>query len=403
MIPEQLEKILVDLREEVWIQALLQKAEVFVVGGSVRDAYRGKSIKDIDIVVEGPNMDRIKDMLSNFGEVGIYGESFAVIKFKPKGYKGEPYDIAVPRVDRKIGEGHKGFEVISNEKISIEEDLRRRDLTINSFCVNIITNEIIDPFNGLSDMEEGILRATNPLAFAEDPLRILRTIGFASRFRFKIDPNTMKLMQNHADEIREISGERIFDELIKILNKDGDTQIAFDLLTESDVDVALFDKKMIHYGDGLDHLDKISFFYVLGIVGDVNPADFLKKRFKGDNILVKDVRALDNIFTLLPHMVEEEDLLFMLFKAFNHAPNIMDALILSEEVEEIVLKMRTLQIPHTWDDIKISGEDVMKFGRFKEGPEVGLYKETILRDALMNRFNWRQRGSCIEYLKKIFF
>jgi len=402
MIPEMLEEILAELREEVWIQALLQKGEVFVVGGTVRDAYRDEPIKDIDMIVEGPNMDEIKAILSHFGDVGIYGESFAVIKFKPKGYEGEPYDIAVPRVDIKTGEGHTGFD-IQTDGVCLEDDLNRRDFTINSIAVNVATDDLIDPFDGLYDIGRGVIKATDENVFAEDPLRILRGIQFAARFGYTIDDDTMVLMQNHAVDIQGISGERIFDELMKIVQKSGDTQLAYDLIYETDVDVALFGKKMDHYEEGFDYLDKISFFYLLGISGDVDPADFLKKRLKGDNILVKDVKTLDHIFTRLPHESEEEDLKFMLFKAFNSAPNVMDAILLPEEVEEIVLQMRTLNIPHHWEDIKGDGDLIKQIGNLGEGPEIGIFKDRMLRDALMNRFDWKQRGSCIEYIKKLIY
>lgn len=402
MIPEQLEKILADLREEVWVQALLQKGEVFVVGGTVRDAYRGESIKDIDMIVEGPNMDEIKDILSVFGDVGIYGESFAVVKFKPKGHEGEPYDIAVPRVDIKTGEGHTGFEV-ETEGVCLEDDLNRRDFTINSIAVNVANDDLIDPFDGVYDIGRAWIKATDENAFVEDPLRILRGIQFAARFGYNIDNQTMILMQNYASEIKNISGERIFGEFEKILDKNGDTQLTFDLLYETDVDIALFDRKMDHYDEVFGMLDKISFFYVLGIVGNVDPADFLKKQMKGDNILVKDVKTLDQIFTKLPHTTEEEDLKFMLFKAFQTAPNVMDALILPDEVEEIILDMRTLKIPHHWDDIKGDGDLIKQIGNLEEGQQIGIYKDQMLRDALMNRFNWKQKGSCIDYIKKLIY
>jgi len=402
MIPEMLEKILADLREEVWMQALLQRGEVFVVGGTVRDAYRDEPIKDIDMIVEGPNMDEIKVILSFFGEVGIYGESFAVIKFKPTGYEGDPYDIAVPRVDTKVGEGHLGFEV-HTEGVCLEDDLNRRDFTINSIAVNVATNDLIDPFDGLYDIGRGVIKATDENVFAEDPLRILRGIQFAARFGYTIEDDTMILMQNHAEEIMDISGERIFGELTKIIDKDGDTQLAFDLLVETDVDVALFGKKMQHYKPGLEHLDPISFFYVLGLLGEVCPFEFLRKRLKGDNLLVKNVRILDNIFTFITLLPDEEELKFHLFKVFNIAPDVMEAVILPEEVAEVVLNMRLQAIPMNWDDIKADGDLIKQIGNLDEGPEIGKFKDQMLRDALMNRFKWKQRGHCIEYIKKLIY
>ncbi|HPI82434.1 MAG TPA: hypothetical protein PK122_04345, partial [Candidatus Paceibacterota bacterium] len=196
---------------------------------------------------------------------------------------------------------------------------------------------------------------------------------------------------------------RIFEELMKVLDKGGDTQLALDLLHQTDVDVALFDKKMLKYDQGFEHLDPTSFFYVLGLLGDVNPADFLKKRLRGDNRLEKNVRVLDRIFEMLPRMVEDEDLKYMLSKAFTAAPEVMDAVILPDEVDEIVLQMRTMKIPMNEGDIKIGGEDIKRIGQLKEGPEIGFIKEKILRDALMNRFNWKDRDKSLEYLQNLLY
>ena len=85
-----------------------------------------------------------------------------------------------------------------------------------------------------------------------------------------------------------------------VLNEQGDTQKALNLIHQTDVDKALFDKKMLHYDKGLDHLDSTSFFYVLGLLGDVDPGDFIRKRLKGDARLEKNVRTLNNLFSFLP-------------------------------------------------------------------------------------------------------
>ena len=243
MIPINLKKILLNLKSLEWINPILRSANVYIVGGSIRDAFLGKSIKDIDLIVEGLPLIKIQELLRPYGKVDIVGESFSVIKFKPKGFKGEPYDIATPRMDRKIGQGHKGFEIIT-DGVDLLTDLKRRDFTINSMAANVDTMELVDPFNGLNDLNNNILRAVDKNAFAEDPLRILRGIGFASRLGFTIEPKTLKLMQENAHLIKEISGERIFEELIKILKKGGDTGLALILLNETNVDKALFNKKI---------------------------------------------------------------------------------------------------------------------------------------------------------------
>jgi hypothetical protein len=402
MIPRRLEIILQGLRTETWVQSLLQEGELFLVGGTIRDAYRDEDIKDIDMIVEGPNMAQIKDILRPFGRVDEVGEHFAVIKFRPKGHKGEDFDIAVPRVDTKVGDGHKGFEV-KTEGILLEDDLLRRDFTINSMAIDIKDGQLIDPFYGMGDLRRGIIRATDPMAFAEDPLRILRGIQFASRFGYEIDQDTMDLMKKYSHEIKDISGERIFDELMKVVKKNGDTQIAMNLIHESDVDLALFDKKMIFYEEGLGHLDTISFFWTLGVLGGVDPADFIKTKLRGDNRLEKNVRTLDHVFTAMPNLSEEGDILFTLSKAFSKAPDIMEAVILPNEISEIVLKMRLCQIPLNLQDVAINGDDIIQMSPKIKGEEIGLILEKTLRDALMNRFNWKDREASLKYLEEIIF
>lgn len=401
MIPQKLYLLIEKLKSHEWMKSLIKNSkDVWLVGGIVRDAFLNKESKDVDLVIEGLDINKILSLLKSFGKANVEGESFAVIKFKPTGFKGEPYDIAIPRKDRKIGSGHKGFEVIT-DGISILEDLRRRDFTINSMAVNIDTGELLDPFNGLKDLNNKILKATDNKAFIEDALRMVRGIQFASRFGFLISNETMKLMKENSHLLKEISGERIFGELIKILRKKGDTNLALILLNKSGLDKALFDKKMDVFNEGFENLDEASFFYVLSILGNVNTRNFIKDRLKGTNDLVSDVTALDTIMGFVSRNIDEKDLLFNLFKIFNKNPKIMDAVILPKEVDDIILKMRSGKIPLNINDIPISGEDIKIMGNFKEGPEIGFIKEKIIRDALMNKFNWKSREDSINYLERI--
>jgi len=401
MIPENLQNTIDDLRSKNWIQSLLRKADdVWVVGGIVRDAFLGKESKDVDLVVEGLSIEQILNILNTFGKASLEGESFSVIKFMPKGFKGEPFDIAIPRMDRKIGSGHKGFEVVT-DGVDIEGDLRRRDFTINSMAINVETGELLDPFDGWGDLMNNILRATDKQAFIEDPLRILRGIQFAARFGFSFSRDTLDLIKQNAQLIKEISGERIFGEFIKIIKKEGDTNYALKLLNKTGLDKALFDKEMLVYEEGLDNLDAASFFYVLGLLGDVDAAMFLKKRLKADNELVEEVRAVTLLTDMVTKNASEENLKFAIFKVAGRNPKALDAVVLPPEVDEIVLDMRTNKIPMTKDDILITGDDIMAMSGLKAGPEVGLLKDKVILDALMNRFNWKDRDDSIEYLSNL--
>ena len=382
-----------------WTLALMSRANVFLVGGVVRDSILEKPIKDVDLVVEGLSFNEIKELLTPFGKVSIHGESFSVLVFAPFGHEGEPFEIATPRMDRKIGEGHKGFEIIT-EGVTIEEDLKRRDFTINSIAMNLKTGEILDPHCGICDLIDGILRATDLKAFSEDPLRILRGIQFASRFGFVISDETLKLMQENAHLIEQITGERILDEFIKITQKKGDTKIAIELLHSTGVDFHLFGRSAELFAMG--NLDEISFFFLLGLITDEDPHKFLKRRFKADNDLVKNVEVLDKILGELQFGMEPEDeeLRMILSKCFTRAPEVMDAVILPQRVKEVIDLMRVKAIPMNFGDLPITGEDIMEITGFKPGPEIGKIQRRILEDALMLKFNWKDRDAGIKEIIK---
>jgi tRNA nucleotidyltransferase/poly(A) polymerase len=385
-----------NLKSFKWLSSLLSSnVNVYLVGGLVRDSFLGIKAKDIDLIVEGMPLDDLLKHLSIYGNVDVVGESFSVIKFK--GGFNDTIDIALPRKDRKIGNGHKGFE-ITNNNVSVIEDLQRRDFTINSIAVNVSTLEIIDPFNGHQDILNKIIRATDKNSFVDDPLRILRGIQFAARFNFFIDNDTFDLMKKHSSLIEEISGERIFEELSKIINKKGNVKVAFNLLNTTGVGKALFGKDMEDF-NVVDYLDYVSFFYVLCLVGNVRPDIFLKERLKVDSTLEKNVRIYEKILNLTPFITYDELFLFV-FKQFEKAPDLINVRYFPESVRFIIMLMKSNKIPSKSSDIKISGDDIMQFTGIKSGPKIGVIKEKITIDALANKFKWNDREDCLRYLNE---
>lgn len=180
-----------------------------IVGGAVRDHLLSVPSKDIDIEVHGlANLDELGARLGGLDEIG---KSFGVLKFRE-------VDISLPRRDSKTGEGHTGFTVEFDPKITITEALSRRDFTINAMAFDPITRELIDPFGGRMDLREGTLRHTSD-AFSEDPLRVLRGVQFAARFGFQIHPDTAGLCRTLASSFSELSIERVWGEWEKILTK----------------------------------------------------------------------------------------------------------------------------------------------------------------------------------------
>jgi len=389
-----------ELSSQIWVQKLLQHADMHIVGGCVRDTLMNKMVKDIDILVEGKSLEFVKNLLRTFGRVDVVGESFSVLKFRPKGHKGEDFDIAVPRVDRKIGKGHKGFETITG--VSVIEDLKRRDFTINSIAVNLKNGKIVDPFNGIEDLKSRLLRATDKNAFIEDPLRILRGIQFAARFRFDIEPGTLSLMKSNALSINEISGERILDEFNKILNKGGSTRIAFELIHKSGIDQALFGQSFNeNYLLHLDNLDPISFYYILGTMGNTDPSEFYSKKIRGEAHITKALATIEKYFKILSTETDERELRWNVFMMLKSSPLIRNTRILPKKVMSIFKKMENDEIPSKFGDIPITGDDLMEMFDLAPGEELGRLIMHIYKDALMNKFDWKNREKVIEYLQNI--
>ena len=211
---------------------------VYEVGGAVRDAIiaerEGVALepKDRDYVVTGIPIEDLIKLLKTIGEVDLVGKSFGVLKFRPDGKK-DVYDIALPRIEVSTGEGHRDFNVNFDHNLSIEEDLVRRDFTINALAVDLDSGETINPYNGIADIDNKIIRIVFPDAFKEDPLRLLRAVQFAARFKFRIDRETFYAMKADAHGIDHISGERIFIEIEKIMVKAEFPSIAFKLMKDT--------------------------------------------------------------------------------------------------------------------------------------------------------------------------
>lgn len=196
---------------------------LFRVGGCVRDRFMGVEPKDIDLCVVGMVKKNFKNL---FPQAEEYGKSFPVFRLMLDGKKCE---VAFARTERKVSSGYKGFKVASNPKITIEEDLYRRDLTINAIAVDSLTGEVIDPYKGIQDIENQVLRAIGP-QFAEDPIRSLRLAGQAARFGFHVDRDTLALAQTVADELAGEPVERMFAELKRVLLEASKPASFFQLL-----------------------------------------------------------------------------------------------------------------------------------------------------------------------------
>jgi tRNA nucleotidyltransferase (CCA-adding enzyme) len=205
-MPELPERIL-----ELAFAAAAEGGRALLVGGCVRDMLLRREVKDWDLEVYQLEPRRLRELLDRFGPVNVVGEAFTVYKL------GHDLDVSLPRHERKSGRGHRAFVIEGDPLMSIEDATRRRDFTVNSILMDPLTSEIIDPFDGQTDLQLGILRAVSPDTFGEDSLRVLRGAQFAARFEFDIDPATVALCRSI--DVTDLPPERIWGELEKLLLK----------------------------------------------------------------------------------------------------------------------------------------------------------------------------------------
>jgi tRNA nucleotidyltransferase (CCA-adding enzyme) len=209
--------------------------KVYFVGGSVRDFFLDQPIKDIDVEVFGITPPQLEEILSYYGKIDHIGKSFGVYKVK-----GLPLDITLPRTETKAGHDHKGFTVKVDPFLPLEEAAKRRDFTWNALYVEAVSGEIIDPFDGLKDLQSGIVRHIDADTFAEDPLRVLRAVQFAGRFGFTLHAGTKKLCRSLLQELPNLPKERIYEELNKLLLKAPKPSLGLRVAQETGVIDTLF-------------------------------------------------------------------------------------------------------------------------------------------------------------------
>ncbi len=178
---------------------------IFEVGGAIRDELLGLPVKDHDYVVVGATPDEMVEL--GYRPVG---RDFPVF-LHPETHE----EHALARTERKTARGYHGFEFHAAPDVTLEQDLERRDLTINAIARDE-DGRLIDPYNGAEDLSAGILRHVSP-AFSEDPVRILRVARFAARFGFDIAPETFELMRSMVEsgEADALVSERVWQELAR--------------------------------------------------------------------------------------------------------------------------------------------------------------------------------------------
>jgi len=291
-----------------WFKILeSQSKQVLFVGGLVRDELLGKQSKDVDLLVLGMDLIDIEQILLPFGTVVSQnvGGKVASLKFQPFDWtEDEPIDIVIPRTERKTGEGHTGFEIIVDKDLPLEEDMKRRDFTINAICMDGKGN-LFDVFGGVEDLKNKKLRMVSQNTFVEDPLRMLRAVQFASRFEFEIEEATFLQIQGNAHLIKQITPERILIEFKKIVEK-GKPELGLSLLQDTTLFNHIFETKLKTDLD-LSEAQKIKTIgeFVFVILKDIYVKEpfgfkvvdkglisFAKDKLKLDNHGLKEIEAL---------------------------------------------------------------------------------------------------------------
>jgi tRNA nucleotidyltransferase (CCA-adding enzyme) len=198
--------------------------DAYLVGGAVRDELLGLESKDADFVVPGVDYEGLLRALEPHGRVEefevagrrvgarLYPRDKPVRAAAPAGI-----EFAPPRAERSTGPGRHDFEIVADPNLSIEDDMARRDFTVNAVAKRLDTGELVDPFNGAEDLRNRVLRTVSARSFAEDPLRIVRGLRLISQVGLTPDDATLRQMNEEAGSIRLVSGERLGEELSKLL------------------------------------------------------------------------------------------------------------------------------------------------------------------------------------------
>jgi tRNA nucleotidyltransferase (CCA-adding enzyme) len=213
--------------------------KAYAVGGAVRDELLGLPVTDRDYVVVGANPEEM--IARGFKPVG---KDFPVF-LHPQTRE----EYALARTERKVGRGYRGFTVYAAPDVTLEQDLERRDLTINAIARDE-HGRLIDPFGGAADLERRVLRHVSP-AFVEDPVRILRVARFAARFGFSVAPETLALMREMVDngEADALVPERVWQEFSKGLMEPG-ARSMFGVLARCGLLAKLLPELALAYTDG---------------------------------------------------------------------------------------------------------------------------------------------------------
>jgi tRNA nucleotidyltransferase (CCA-adding enzyme) len=425
------------------VAEVLAHGRIYEVGGAVRDRFLqpGLEVKDRDYLVTGIPYDELTAILRRFGRVDLVGRSFGVIKFTQfVNDHSYTFDITLPRREHSTGVGHKDFAVNFDPHLAVEDDLVRRDFTLNAMAVELGSDRLVDPLGGMTDLKERRLRMTSAGSFQEDPLRMLRAVQFAARFELEIEPVTLAAIKASAAQIRTVSAERVAEELTKLLTLSEKPSKGFrlmqatgllsEILPELEISLGVDQPGGYHAFDVFEHtlrcidacprklnlrlaalfhdiekprakrlVEDGATFYGHEVLGANTARDVLYRlRFSNDVIAEVGTLVERHMFTTavtdkgLRRLVRKVgvDLIFDLLD-LRRADVIAQGMGgKTDDVDQFEHEIReelAHKPPFSYSDLALNGHDIMKMFGIPPGPTIGDVLESLMEQVLDNPSN----------------
>lgn len=389
-----------------------------IVGGYNRDKLLNLDSKDIDIELYGINsLEELEKILEEFGEVNSVGKSFGVCKLA---FDELDLDFSLPRIDSKISDGHRGFNIQTDSTLDFKTASSRRDFTINAIGYDVKSKKALDPFNGKTDIQKKLLRAVNITKFAEDPLRVLRAVGFASRFSFTLDETLFVKCKEmiQSGVLDELPRERIYQEIIKLLLKSPNPSLGINLLKE--LDGFLYFKELSKLTQNeltstLDALDYLSSLHIKNkdskillmltiLVSNLTKVDaysFLDSLVGKKELIAKGVALYENQDSLDEINVTDYDLYRLATKVtLENYFHFLNAKTLGQKVQSIkklTLRAKNLGILQNSAVAFVQGKDLINLG-LKPSQEFSKLLKNAYEAQMHSKFNTHEEA--IVWLKK---
>ncbi len=333
--------------EKIFDKLESKNAKAIIVGGYIRDTLLHFESTDIDIEVY--NVDSFKELqniLEEFGDINIVGRSFGVCKLKMQSYD---LDFTLPRIDSKVASGHLGFDIKIDKNLNFTDAARRRDFSINAIGFDVKTKTLIDPFNGLEDLKNKILKAVDAKTFIEDPLRVLRAVSFCSRYNFVMHDKLFNLCAKMIKEgaLQELPKERIYEEIKKILFKSAKPSLGFELLKE---------------------LDALKYFKYLSIL---NLDDWQLT-----------MNAIDKFVSLKTANTKTNEILMLAIFCYKFDEDKIKEFVISLSDDKLLLKEVSTLLVHLSNILELSCNELNNYKIYKLASFVNIKNLCILSDCL---------------------